>query len=90
MAISIQIPPSMQQITQCPAEIISLGLTVQEILNDIQKSFPLLHSKLVDNGQLRDFINIYVNGNDIRDMNNLETTIADGSSLRIITAIAGG
>jgi molybdopterin synthase sulfur carrier subunit len=65
--------------------------TVREIIRRLDKSYSRLsHAGVRDDGKLRRFINIYVNGEDIRFLDNLSTKVPDGAELSIILAIAGG
>jgi len=63
---------------------------VGEVLNDIVRQFPELAHRLFDNGQVRHFVNIYLNDEDIRYLNNLDTPVQEGDQISIIPAVAGG
>ena len=65
--------------------------TLKEIIDGLEARFPGFRSRICDeSGQLRRFINVYVNGEDVRFLDNLATSIPEGAEVSIIPAIAGG
>jgi MoaD family protein len=66
------------------------GATVQAVLADLSTKFPALAQRIFDNGQVRRFVNLYLNDEDIRYLDNLATPVKDGDELAIIPAVAGG
>jgi molybdopterin synthase sulfur carrier subunit len=78
-------------VTKGNAEVQAKGGTVDDVVADLERQFPGLRERLVDeSGELRRFINIYVNEEDIRFMDGRKTTLKDGDALSIVPAIAGG
>ena len=90
MAIRVQIPTPMRQHTGGKGEAEASGATVQAVLDDLGRQFPGLTERLFDKGQLKRFVNIYLNDEDIRFLDNLNTATKDGDNLAIIPAVAGG
>ncbi len=91
MTVSVKIPTPLRSLTDGLSEVSIPGQTVQEVISEIGQQYPGLQEKLLDeHGQPRMFVNIYLNDEDIRYLNNLETTLKDGDQLYIIPAIAGG
>jgi sulfur-carrier protein len=90
MPVRIQIPTPMRPHTNGQAAVEVGGTTVQAALDDLSKQFPAIMLRLFENGQLRRFVNIYLNDEDIRYLDNLNTAIKDGDELSIIPAVAGG
>ncbi len=91
MAILVRIPTPLLQLTKNQSEVNANGATVQAVLDDLERHFPGLRSRLCDDsGTLRKFINFYVNDEDIRFIDGEKTTLKDGDELAIIPAIAGG
>lgn len=91
MDIIIRIPTPLRKLTAGQEEVQGRGKTVAEVLHNLEKDFPGLQERLFDDhGSLRKFINIYLNDQDIRFLNNLETKVSEGSTISIIPAIAGG
>ena len=68
----------------------SSGSTVGEILGDLTSRHPALRERLFDGEELRRFINVYVNNEDIRYLDELATPVANGDEVSIIPAVAGG
>jgi molybdopterin synthase sulfur carrier subunit len=66
------------------------GSTVGEILADLGAKYPALHERLFDGEELRRFVNVYVNDEDIRYLDDLATAVAPGDEISIIPAVAGG
>ena len=90
MAIRIQIPTPMRQHTENKTAVEVSGATVKALLNDLVTKYPGLQPRLFLNGQVRQFVNLYLNDEDIRYLDNLETAVKDGDELAIIPAVAGG
>ena len=66
------------------------GSTVGEVLNSLTSDHPDLRSRLFDGDDLRRFVNVYVNNEDIRFLDDLDTPVAPTDEVSIITAVAGG
>ena len=90
MAVKINIPTPMRQHTEGQATVEVNAATVQSALDDLGHKYPGVSQRLFDNGQLRRFINVYLNDEDIRYLDNLSTAVKDGDELNIIPAVAGG
>lgn len=90
MAIKVQIPTPMRQHTEGQTTVEAGGSTVRAVLDDLSAKFPALSQRIFDNGQVRRFVNIYLNDEDIRYLDNLATPVKDGDELAIIPAVAGG
>ncbi len=91
MSIKVRIPTPLQKFTQNKPEVEAKGKDVQELIIDLEKSFPGIKKRLCDEkGSLRRFINIYVNEEDIRFLKMDSTSLKDGDEVSIIPAIAGG
>jgi molybdopterin converting factor small subunit len=90
MAIKVQIPAPMRQHTGGQATVEATGGTVKEVLDSVCAMHAGITARLFDNGQLRRFVNIYVNDEDIRYLDNLASATKDGDEVSIIPAVAGG
>jgi molybdopterin synthase sulfur carrier subunit len=91
MAIVVRIPTPLQKFTKNQSEVSVQGVTVADVLDNLEEHFPGLRERLVDDrGSIRKFINFYLNDEDIRFMDAEQTTLKDGDELSIIPAIAGG
>jgi MoaD family protein len=90
MAIRIHIPTPMRQHTDGQATVEAQGATVQAALEDLGRKFPGITQRVFEGNQVRRFVNVYLNDEDIRYLGNLETAVKDGDELSIIPAVAGG
>lgn len=89
--VKVRIPGPLQKITRNKQEVESEAGTIKELIADLEKQFPGIKDRLLDeNGKIRRFINFYVNNEDIRFLKQDETPLSDGSEVSIIPAIAGG
>jgi sulfur-carrier protein len=90
MAVKIHIPTPLRETTQGAAVVEVTGGTVRAALDELGRQFPALTPKLFDNGQVKRFLNLYLNDEDIRFLDNLDTAVKDGDEVSIIPAVAGG
>jgi adenylyltransferase/sulfurtransferase len=91
MSVEVRIPSPLKSLTGGKDVIQSEGSTVGEVLQELISAHPQLRGMLCgENGDMRRFINIFLNNEDIRFMKNLDTPVNDGDSLSVIPAIAGG
>jgi molybdopterin synthase sulfur carrier subunit len=91
MAVKVRIPTPLRKFTQGADEVSAQGNNVKAIVEDLDKSFPGIKERICDEtGKVRRFVNVYVNGDDIRFLQNLETSLKEGDSISIVPAIAGG
>ena len=90
MAITVRIPTPLRTLTQGKDEVEAAGKTVRDIIEHLEKNYPGLRERLLDDKGVRRFVNIYQNEEDIRFLDNLDTAVKDGDSISIVPAIAGG
>ncbi len=91
MAIQVLIPTPLQKFTADQAVVELEARDVQGLIQALDERFPGLKARLCDeSGTLRRFLNIYVNNEDIRFLNNQATVLNDGDEISIIPAVAGG
>ncbi|MBI5892237.1 MAG: MoaD/ThiS family protein [Deltaproteobacteria bacterium] len=91
MAIKVRIPTPLRKLTNGKDEVEGGGKNIKDLINDIEKQYPGLKERICeDDGKIRRFVNIYVNDEDIRFKNSIDTELKDGDEISIIPAIAGG
>jgi molybdopterin synthase sulfur carrier subunit len=90
MAQTVNIPTPLRRFTNGQEIVTASGGTVDEIFNQLESQFPGIRARLCDEGGLRRFINVYVDGEDIRFLNRLETPVGETAEVSIVPAIAGG
>jgi molybdopterin synthase sulfur carrier subunit len=90
MPVKVHIPTAMRQHADGQAVVEVSAASVKEALDNLGTKHPAITGRLFDNGQMRRFINVYLNDEDIRYLDNLQTAVKDGDELSIIPAVAGG
>lgn len=90
MPIRVQIPTPMRQHTEGKPLVEVSGATVQAVLDDLVQKYPGLRDRIFQEGKVRQFVNLYLEDEDIRYLENLATAVKDGQELAIIPAVAGG
>lgn len=91
MSIKVLIPTPLRGLTGDADSVEAEGTTVGELIDDLEQKHPGLNERLCDdNGELRRFVNVYLNQEDIRFKDGKNTPVSDGDELSIVPAIAGG
>lgn len=90
MSIFVTVPTLLRTFTQDKKRIEVQGQTVLDVIEDMEKQYPGVKERLIGDGQVHRFVNIYVNDDDIRFVDNLATVLKAGDSLTILPAVAGG
>jgi len=93
MSISVSIPTILRPHTGGQKRVSASGETLQAVIADLEANYSGITDRLVDPnnpGKLHRFVNIYVNDEDVRFSGGLDTAIADGDSVTILPAVAGG
>jgi molybdopterin synthase sulfur carrier subunit len=91
MAVKVRIPAPLRRLTKDQSVVEVEGQTVADILVGLEKGYPGIKERLCDEtGQIRRFINVFVNGEDIRFKEGAKTSVPSGAEVSIVPAIAGG
>ena len=91
MAVKIRIPTTLRILTSGEAELNAKEGTVSQIISEICEIYPDFQGRLVDDdGNLLRFVNVYVEDEDVRFLQGVETPVLDGQTISIIPAVAGG
>ena len=91
MSVRVRVPTPLRKYTQGADEVNAQGNTIRSIVEDLEKNYPGIKERIFDDtGKVRRFVNVYVNGDDIRFLQNLETALKEGDNISIVPAIAGG
>jgi molybdopterin synthase sulfur carrier subunit len=87
----VRIPTPLRKLTNGKEEVSAAGATVGALVADLERQFPGLKERICDDsGQVRRFVNIFQNDEDIRFLQNLDTPVKDADEISIVPAIAGG
>ncbi len=91
MPVKVRIPTPLRRFTGGSEEVGAEGATVGAVVADLERQFAGIKERLCDEeGRVRRFVNLYLNGDDIRFLNHLDSATKDGDELSIVPAIAGG
>ena len=86
----VRIPPTLREQAGGQRELAAEGGTVRELLEDLMGRFPALRAQLVEDGDIAPFVNVYLEGEDVRTLDGLETEVRPGSTVILLPAMAGG
>jgi molybdopterin converting factor small subunit len=91
MSVTVRIPTQLRELSGGSSETAIDGTTVKEVLDHLDVAYPGFGERLFDDkGELRRFVNVFVADEDIRFLNGVDTPVADGQTLSIVPAVAGG
>ena len=91
MSVKVRIPTPLRRFTGGSEEVSVDGTTIGTVVDNLETRYPGIKERLCDDqGRVRRFVNLYVNGDDIRFLNSLDTSVKDGDEVSIVPAIAGG
>jgi molybdopterin converting factor small subunit len=89
--VKVRIPTILRTYTKGESEVVVYGGTLAEVVDALDSSYPGIKARVLDeSGELRRFVNVYVDNDDVRFADGLKTAIADGAQVSIIPAVAGG
>ncbi|WP_459549544.1 MoaD/ThiS family protein [Nocardia sp. X0981] len=90
MPVTVSIPTIMRTHTGGEKRVEAKGSTLAAVIDDLEASHPGLAERLLKDGKLNRYVNIYVDDEDVRFSGGLETTVDEGSTVTILPAVAGG
>ena len=90
MAVQVSIPTILRTYTDGAKRVEAEGSTLQELIADLEVRHPGIGGRLLENGELRRFVNVYLNDEDVRFTGGLTTPLADGDAVTVLPAVAGG
>ncbi len=91
MPITVRIPTPLRTLTNGKSEVETTGATIIEIIDNLENNYAGIKERICEqNSQIRRFVNVYLNDEDIRFLDNINSSVKDGDTISIIPAIAGG
>ena len=91
MAVLVRVPAPLRRLTKDNDKVEVDASTVAELIDRMESDYPGMKERLVDeNGELRYFVNIYLNGEDVRFLQGIQTSTKSGDEISIVPAVAGG
>ncbi|MBW3633136.1 MAG: MoaD/ThiS family protein [Chloroflexi bacterium] len=89
--MTVLIPTPLRRFTDGDAKVTMAGASVGEVLDSLERAYPGIGERLRDDsGQIRRFVNVFVNGQNVRDRDGVDTSLSEGDEVGIIPAMAGG
>ena len=91
MAVIVRVPTILRNYTSGEAEVSVEGATLRDVINNLEAAHVGIGPRILDeNGKIRRFVNVYVNEEDVRFEQGLDTPTADGAVISVLAAVAGG
>ena len=90
MSVKVKVPVPLQRLTEGKEEVEGEKGTIIALIEGLDQKYPGLAERISEDGKLRRFVNVYVNEEDVRFLNNEATSVDDGDVVSIVPAIAGG
>ena len=86
----VRIPPTLRAEVGGVREVEASGATMRDVFDDLAERFPGLGAQVLSNGDIAPFVNVYLNNEDVRTLQGLDTPVSDGSTVILLPAMAGG
>jgi molybdopterin synthase sulfur carrier subunit len=90
MAVEVRIPTILRTYTDGEKAVTGSGATLADLLDDLESRHSGLQARLIDEGKLRRFVNVYLNDEDVRFLDGLATPVREGDVVTVLPAVAGG
>ena len=90
MTIEVRIPTILRTYTAGEKAVSGEGASLAALIDDLEANHPGIKERLIDDGDLRRFVNVYVNDEDVRFIGGLEAALTDGDQVVVLPAVAGG
>jgi molybdopterin converting factor small subunit len=87
---TVRVPPVLRGEAGGAREVEASGATLRELLDDLAERLPALGARVFGDGEIQPFVNVYVDGEDVRTRGGLETPVGEGSTVILLPAMAGG
>jgi molybdopterin converting factor small subunit len=90
MAVRVSVPTILRPLTGGERSVEASGASIAEVVASLDADYPGIGERLLDESGLRRFVNVYLNDEDVRFLSGLQTQVADGDTITILPAVAGG
>jgi molybdopterin converting factor small subunit len=90
LSVVVRVPPVLRAEAGGAREVEASGSNVREVLENLTERLPALGQRVYGEGEIRSFVNVYVDGEDVRTRNGLETPVRESSTVILLPAMAGG
>jgi molybdopterin synthase sulfur carrier subunit len=86
----VRIPPTLRTETGGERQVVADGETVREVIDDLADRYPGLGNQILEDGEIASFVNVYVEGEDVRTLHGLDTEVDEAATVILLPAMAGG
>jgi molybdopterin synthase sulfur carrier subunit len=90
MTVEVRVPTVLRTFTRGAKQVDASGSSLREVIDHLESDHPGIKDRLIDDGDLRRFVNVYINDEDVRFMSGLDTAVRDGDVVVMLPAVAGG
>lgn len=90
MSVTVSLPTILRPYAQDQRRVVGQGETVGALIEDLESKYPGLKERIVEDGDIRRYVNVYINSEDVRFLNGINSQLADGDEIDILPAVAGG
>ena len=90
MSVEVRVPTILRPYTSGEKVVSATGGSVEAVVKDLDANYPGIAERLIDDSGLRRFVNVYLNDEDVRFLDGLQTVVSDADSITILPAVAGG
>jgi molybdopterin synthase sulfur carrier subunit len=90
MPVEVRVPTVLRTYTRGAKQVDASGSTLREVIDHLESDHPGIRDRIIEDGDLRRFVNVYVNDEDVRFMSGLDTAVEDGDVVVMLPAVAGG
>ena len=91
MSVQVRIPTPLRRLTDGQDKVEAEGATIDDVISSLEAQFPGMRERVCDEqGELRNFVNVYVNGEDVRFLDGLSSSTKPGDEVSLVPAVAGG
>jgi len=90
MSVEVRVPTILRPYTHDAKVVSAEGATIGAVVADLDARYPGIASRIMEDGSLRRFVNLYLNDEDVRFLSGVDTAVADGDTVTILPAVAGG
>ena len=87
---TVRIPPTLRPEVGGSRQVEATGGTVREVLEDLTSRYPALRAQIFEDGDIAPFVNVYVEGEDVRTLDGLDTAVQESATVILLPAMAGG
>ena len=90
MPVAVNVPTILRNLTAGEKTVAASGDSLQAVITDLDANYPGIAERLIDESGLRRFVNVYLNDEDVRFLDGLQTPVAEDDAITILPAVAGG